>query len=421
MKRKITMLTASLLLCYGYAGAQTPCADDPNGFVASKNVGGTSSYQLKSGFEEKASQTYTYSGSGKIMSVRVHGNHPSFGLSGVPLKIGVYHVDGSGKPTTQIASQQHVWWSYPDNNTGYINVNFPGGVSVTDRFALTIEVLNAPPFGNTFNLKYTGNGEGLSQDLASLSGTSTGNNWASAMSSFGSNGDFYLIPTMSNMNIPNFTLNNPCFLTGSNVYFENTSSMTVDSMFNKIGASNYPGANHLYSWDFGDGSAVSHLKNPSHLFATGGSFTVTLNTKIEGWNNVCTKTMSKQISVGLGVTTTSLVNVTCNGLNNGSVVAIGQAGTAPYNYNINNGPWQTAAAFTGLAPGNYVLNVKDAKGCLNSTNFVITQPAGISFNNVMVGGIYIHIKVGAEFIGRNNPRAGLLLFYQVLSEGIPLK
>ncbi|MCX8486364.1 MAG: T9SS type A sorting domain-containing protein [Crocinitomicaceae bacterium] len=384
MKRKITMLTASLLLCYGYAGAQTPCADDPNGFVASKNVGGTSSYQLKSGFEEKASQTYTYSGSGKIMSVRVHGNHPSFGLSGVPLKVGVYHVDGSGKPTTQIASQQHVWWSFPDNNTGYINVNFPGGVSVTDRFALTIEVLNAPPFGNTFNLKYTGNGEGLFQDLASLSGTSTGTNWASAMSSFGSNGDFYLIPTMSNMNIPDFTLNNPCFLTGSNVYFENTSSMTVDSMFNKIGASNYPGANHLYSWDFGDGSAVSHLKNPSHLFASGGSFTVTLTTKIEGWNNVCTKIMSKQISVGLGVTTTSLVNVTCNGLNNGSVVAIGQAGTAPYNYNINNGQWQTAAAFTGLAPGNYVLNVKDAKGCLNSTSFVITQPAGISFNNVMV-------------------------------------
>jgi hypothetical protein len=58
MKRKITMLTASLFLWYGYAGAQTPCADDPNGFVASKNVSGTSSYQLKSGFEEKAAQIY---------------------------------------------------------------------------------------------------------------------------------------------------------------------------------------------------------------------------------------------------------------------------------------------------------------------------------------------------------------------------
>lgn len=378
------MLTASLFLWYGYARAQTPCSNDPNGFVASKNVGGTSSYQLESGFEEKASQTYKYSGTGKVMSVRVHGNHPSFGLSGVPLKIGVYHVDGSGKPTTQIASIQHVWWSFPDNNIGYINVNFPGGVNVSSNFALTIEVLNAPPFGNTFNLKYTGNGEGLSQDLASLSGTSTGNNWASAMSSFGSNGDFYLIPTMSNMNIPSFTLNNPCFLTGSNVYFDNTTSMTVDSMFNKIGSVTYAGANHLYSWNFGDGSPVSHIKNPSHLFTTGGAYTVTLTTQIEGWNNVCTKTISKQISVGLAVTTTSLVNVTCNGLNNGSVVAIGQAGTAPYSYNVNNGPWQTAAAFSGLAPGNYVLNVKDGKGCLNSTTFIISQPAGISFNNVMV-------------------------------------
>jgi hypothetical protein len=120
MKRKITMLTASLFLWYGYAGAQTPCADDPNGFVARKNVGGTSSYQLKSGFEEKAAQTYKYTGSGKVMSVRVYGNHPSFGLSGVPLKIGVFNVDGSGKPTTQIASIQHVWWSFPDNNVGYV-------------------------------------------------------------------------------------------------------------------------------------------------------------------------------------------------------------------------------------------------------------------------------------------------------------
>jgi hypothetical protein len=54
MKRKITLLSAGLMLCFGMVRAQVPCADDPNGFVASKNVGSTSSYQLKIGFVEKA-------------------------------------------------------------------------------------------------------------------------------------------------------------------------------------------------------------------------------------------------------------------------------------------------------------------------------------------------------------------------------
>jgi hypothetical protein len=156
-------------------------------------------------------------------------------FSGVPLKVSVYHVDANGKPTTLIASLQHVWWSYPDNNNGYIQLNFPGGVSVSTDFALTVEVLNAAPYGSTFNLKYTGNGEGLSQDLASLSGTSTGNNWASAMSSFASNGDFYIIPTMSLLNLPSFDTNTACLQTNELMTITNTSQLATDSMFNLIG------------------------------------------------------------------------------------------------------------------------------------------------------------------------------------------
>jgi hypothetical protein len=109
MKRKITLLTSSLFLWYGSLLAQTPCSNDANGFVSSKNIGSTSSFQLKQGFEEKASQTYKYNGLGKIISVRVYGSHLTSGwLSGVPLKIGVYNVDGSGKPTTMISWVQDV-------------------------------------------------------------------------------------------------------------------------------------------------------------------------------------------------------------------------------------------------------------------------------------------------------------------------
>jgi hypothetical protein len=384
MKRKITMLTTGLLMWYGSAQAQYTCTSDPNGFVASKNVGSTSSYQLQSGVEERAAQTYKFNGSGKVQSVRVYGTHQTPYFSGVPLKVSVTNVDASGKPTTTIASAQHVWWSYPDNNTGYIQLNFPGGVSVSNDFALTVELLNAPPFGTNFNLRYTGNGEGLGQDLASLSGTSTGNNWTSAMSSFGSNGDFYIIPTMANNNAPSFDLASECLAVNGNFTPLNTSLLTTDSMFNKIGATNYAGPNFLYSWDFGDGTPVSHAMNPSHAYATGGAYTITLTTKIEGWNNTCTQTYTKQVSVGLTATASALTNVTCNGAANGSILAVGQFGTAPYQFNLNNGPWQTTAAFSNLAPGAYTLYLKDAKGCLTTTTFTITQPLGISLNNILV-------------------------------------
>ena len=91
MKRKITLLATGVCLWLFNGHAQTPCANDLNGFVASKNVGLTGFVQLKNGFEEKAAQTYTYSGTGKITSVRVHGNNPTIGfLSGVPLIL-LYH------------------------------------------------------------------------------------------------------------------------------------------------------------------------------------------------------------------------------------------------------------------------------------------------------------------------------------------
>jgi len=384
MKRKVTILTAGLLLLYGNASAQYSCPSDLNGFVASKNVGSTSSYQLKSGFEERAAQTYKYNGAGKVQSVRVYGTHQTPYFSGVPLKVSVTNVDASGKPTTTIASTQHVWWSYPDNNNGYIQLNFPGGVSVSSDFALTVELLNAPPFGTTFNLKYTGNGEGLSQDLASLSGTSTGNNWTSAMSSFGSNGDFYIIPTMSNNNAPSFDLASECLAVNGNVLLTNTSSLATDSMFNKIGASNYAGPHYLYTWDFGDGTPLSHAANPGHSYTTGGAYTISLTTKIDGWNNLCTQTYTKQVSVGLTASATAIANVTCNGAANGSMVALAQFGVAPYQYNLNNGPWQTATAFSNLAPGAYTLYVKDAKGCSSTATFVITQPLGIALNTILV-------------------------------------
>lgn len=384
MKTKITLIAAgALLLLSGAAANAQTCSNDLNSFVSYKNVGATGSYQLQNGFEEKAAQTYYYSGPGRISGVRLYGSYPGGGmLSGVNLNIGVFTVDASGRPLSQLASRNDTWWSFPDNGTGYIDVTFPGGVAVSGNFAVTVEIVNAFPWGNAFNLKYTGNGEGGGQDLASLAGTSTGGNWASAKTSFNKDGDFYIVPNMAHINSPAFTTTSSCYGINEAISFSNTSHMSKDSMFNKIAFPNYVGSNHFYTWNFGDGSPVSNLMNPTHAYAAGGVYTVTLTTKIEGWAGTCTRTYTKSLSVGLAVNSSAVSQVSCYNGTNGSFVASGQFGAPAYQYNINGGSWQSGQNFTNLAAGTYTLAVKDTKGCTNTSLVTITQPAGIVINSI---------------------------------------
>jgi len=386
MKTKITLIALSVFWLVTEGLAQSTCANDRNGFVNYKNVGSTGSYQLNLAFEEKASQTYNYSGPGKVDGVRVFGNYPVAGLGGVPLRIGIYNVDASGKPTTSLATANHTWWGFIDNSNGYIDVTFPNGVTVNSRFAVTVEIRNNVfPYGSVFDLRYTGNGEGGAQDLACLAGNSTGYNWASAKNSFGKDGDFYLVPTMTHSNVPTFSTSSSCYAINSSISFVNNSQFTKDSMFNRISLTNYSGSNYLYTWNFGDGSAVSHAQNPSHTYTTGGVFTTTLTTTIEGWTaSPCVRTFTRSVSVGLNVSASAISSASCNGASTGSFTANGQFGAPGYSFSINNGStWQTSGNFSGLSAGNYTVLIKDTKSCTNSTNLSITQPAGIVFNSII--------------------------------------
>jgi len=47
----------------------------------------------------------------------------------------------------------------------------------------------------------------------------------------------------------------------------------------------------------------------------------------------------------------------------GSILVSATGGTAPYSYNLNNGPFQSTSTFQGLNNGTYQIGVKDANGC----------------------------------------------------------
>ncbi|MEO6904193.1 MAG: T9SS type A sorting domain-containing protein [Bacteroidia bacterium] len=81
---------------------------------------------------------------------------------------------------------------------------------------------------------------------------------------------------------------------------------------------------------------------------------------------------------------TTTVNVKCNGDKTGTATATITGGTKPYTYSWNSIPVQTTATATGLASGNYAVNVKDAAGASVSGLATISQPTALIINTTAV-------------------------------------
>ena len=64
---------------------------------------------------------------------------------------------------------------------------------------------------------------------------------------------------------------------------------------NSAGTSDPNGDQIKYSWNFGDGSALSTSASPAHTYAAGGTFTITL-TVTDGWNRSTVVTQSVTVA-----------------------------------------------------------------------------------------------------------------------------
>jgi hypothetical protein len=375
--KKITMLMFVFLTAFMGLFAQTSCLDW-NEYVDFKNTAGTGFYTLTGGAEEKAAQTYHYSGPGNVTDIQIDGQIPNGpgGTFSANLRVRIYNVDANNRPTSMIASRNLTWYFWQSNRT----VQFgSGGVSVNNDFAVTVELL--PNFtGQLFEVQYTGDGEGGSEDLPSIAGPSTGGNWVSLLPA--KDGDLYIIPRMNHFITSNFSASATCNVAVSqSVNFTNMTLMTKDRMFNTIGLSGYNGGKTYYSWNFGDGSPVSTQQNPSHAYTTAGVYTVSLTSTIDSWpmgGSSCSDTKTMKISVGLAVTGTP-TNLTCNNDNSGAITLLASGGdNNTYSYSVNGSAWQSSATFSGLSAGTYTIRVKDGMGCIaNGSNVTITEPTPI--------------------------------------------
>jgi len=80
-------------------------------------------------------------------------------------------------------------------------------------------------------------------------------------------------------------------------------------------------------------------------------------------------------------------DVSCFGANDGSAAVTPAGGTPNYTYSWNTVPVQTTQTATGMPPGNYIVTVTDANGCIVTANVTIAEPPVLTasinqFNNV---------------------------------------
>lgn len=105
-----------------------------------------------------------------------------------------------------------------------------------------------------------------------------------------------------------------------------------------------------------------------------GAYTITFTDAL-----LCGGTASVTLTGGTNITSTVVTtSVTCAGANNGTITITATSGTAPYEFQIDGGPWGSNNAFTGLTGGNHIINIRDAVGCTGTRTVFLSTGANIT-------------------------------------------
>jgi gliding motility-associated-like protein len=116
--------------------------------------------------------------------------------------------------------------------------------------------------------------------------------------------------------------------------------------------------------------------NTPACFQSAGTYTVTVYDSVG-----CTATATATVPQPTALTAnpSSQVNVSCNGVCDGTATVSISGGTLPYSYSWNTVPLQTAATATGLCAGPYICTVTDNNGCtFSAPTITITQPSAVA-------------------------------------------
>ncbi|MBL0341999.1 MAG: T9SS type A sorting domain-containing protein [Bacteroidetes bacterium] len=158
-----------------------------------------------------------------------------------------------------------------------------------------------------------------------------------------------------------------------------------------------------YAWS-GPNGFTSNVQNPvisAAALNAGGTYTQTVTNAFGcSASNTTVVVVNDRPTLSIG----SIVDVTCNGGNNGSFQMNVVGGTGPFNYseglNLN-----VDGAFTGYVAGTVTVLVSDNVGCEDTEDVTVTEPGPISIADA--GTNQLHCNIGTSSLLANTPVVGV--------------
>ncbi|MES2621158.1 MAG: choice-of-anchor L domain-containing protein, partial [Bacteroidota bacterium] len=131
-------------------------------------------------------------------------------------------------------------------------------------------------------------------------------------------------------------------------------------------------------WDFGNSTGTSTQNNPAYTYPAVGSFSVTHIV----YRGYCSDTVTSPFTIFQKPILSSVnTNITCNGLNNGTI-DLSVTGYPAFTYNWGGGI--VTQDRSSLAVGTYVVTVTDVNACSSSLSASITQPNVLTVTNTNI-------------------------------------
>lgn len=155
---------------------------------------------------------------------------------------------------------------------------------------------------------------------------------------------------------------------------------------------NVSGGTPGYAYNWSNGASTPFLSNVS-----GGTYDLTI-TDLNG----CTTTVSATLNTPTALNVEpNITNISCYGLQNGSISLNVSGGSAPYAYNWSNG--QTGSIISNANAGTYMVTITDQNLCSSVYIYTITEPtelmvshtqSGVLCNGENTGFIYLNAMGG---------------------------
>ncbi|GEO06568.1 hypothetical protein AAE02nite_42320 [Adhaeribacter aerolatus] len=169
--------------------------------------------------------------------------------------------------------------------------------------------------------------------------------------------------------VKTFTLSN---LAGPTALAANTQAASCADNDGSISVGSVTGGTAPYTYAI---NGQDYQASATFSALASGNYTLTVKDA-----NGCTVSAPVIVEKNIPSGFTSNTTATTCGKNNGQVtITAVNGGTVPYIYSLDGTTYQQAATFTALAPGEYQVRIKDAKGCLYTGKVEINSIAAPAF------------------------------------------